>query len=146
VHWKRWWGNGESTFFWLSSWNGEAPFAKLFPRLFSLSSHKESMITQFCVSEGNIWNWVFSWRRELFQWEKELVNQLCLCLGQVSLVPEEDVWRWVPDPEGSFSVKSTYLYLENSFRSSEVLEDDTTVVFEHIWENPTPSKVIAFSW
>jgi hypothetical protein len=74
------------------------------------------------------------------------VVQLKDRLALVRLVLEEDVWRSLPDLEGIFSVKSTYLILENALRTSEELGEEALVVFYHIWESPAPSKVIAFSW
>jgi hypothetical protein len=139
-------GDGRSTFFWLSNWLGEAPLARLFPRLFSLSNQKEDMIFHFGVRGGDTWSWSFSWRRDLFAWENDLVEQLKDRLALVMLAPEEDVWRWLPDEEGLFSVKSTYSHLENRLCPTEVLDEEARLVFEHIWESPAPSKVIAFSW
>jgi hypothetical protein len=83
---------------------------------------------------------------ELFAWENDLVVQLKDLLASVMLVPEGDVWRWLPDEEGMFSVKSTYLLIENCLCPTEVLDEEVRLVFEHIWESPAPSKVIAFSW
>jgi hypothetical protein len=122
-------GNGSSTFFWLSNWIGEAPLARLFPQLYSLSNHKENMVDHFGVRNGDTCSWSFSCRRELFAWENDLVVQLKDRLALVRLVLEEDVWRSLPDLEGIFSVKSTYLLLENSLRTSEELGEEALVFF-----------------
>ncbi|CAJ2642584.1 unnamed protein product [Trifolium pratense] len=82
----------------------------------------------------------------LFLWEEELVVRLRDLLATVNLLMEDDGWKWVPDPEGVFSVKSTYLHLVDELRSGEVLEDGKAMIFDHIWDSPAPSKVIAFSW
>jgi hypothetical protein len=92
-------GNGRSTYFWLSRWLGDAPLAVVFPRLFSLSMHKEGMVHDFFKREGDLWNWDFRWRRDLFQWELDLVASLRDRLKLVSLSSEVDVWMWVLDPE-----------------------------------------------
>ncbi|MCI03461.1 hypothetical protein A2U01_0024501 [Trifolium medium] len=47
--------------------------------------------------ESNQWMWIFEWRRRLFQWESELVEQLRLSLGCVRLNLDDDSWGWVPD-------------------------------------------------
>jgi hypothetical protein len=104
------------------------------------------MIHHFGVRSGDTCNWSFSWRRELFEWENDLVVQLKDLLDSVMLVPEGDVWRWLPEEEGMFLVKSTYLLLEKCLCPTEVLDEEVRLVFEHIWESPAPSKVIAFSW
>jgi hypothetical protein len=69
-------GNGYTTSFWNSKWVGEAPLAVVFPRLFSLSNHKDSTVSEFLVLEGNRRVWSFSWRRNLFQWEEDRVIAL----------------------------------------------------------------------
>ncbi|CAJ2643030.1 unnamed protein product [Trifolium pratense] len=104
------------------------------------------MINELCEYDGERWNWTFSWRRALFLWEEELVVRLRDLLATVNLLMEDDGWKWVPDPEGVFSVKSTYLHLVDELRSGEVLEDGKAMIFDHIWDSPAPSKVIAFSW
>jgi hypothetical protein len=114
-------GDGSSTSFWLSKWVGEAPLASVFPRLFSLSMHKEGLVNNFCEKIGEVWSWYFSWRRDLFQWELDLVDGLRNYLEPVRLSPEEDRWKWVPGSEGNFTVKSSYAYLANLIRSNEVV-------------------------
>jgi hypothetical protein len=48
--------------------------------------------------------------------------------------------------KGIFTVKSTYVLLANLLRPSEVLGEEVTEVFDHIWESSALPKVIAFSW
>jgi hypothetical protein len=139
-------GDGSSTLFWLTNWIGEAPLARLYPRLYSLSTYKENMVHHFGVRRGDTYTWSFTWRRELFAWENELVLHLQDRLASVRLLPEEDMWRWIPEVDGFFSVKLTYLLLETLLRPMEVIVEEEVLVFEHIWESPAPSKVIAFSW
>lgn len=43
----RWVGNGENTRFWLDTWFGDRILKEAFPRLFSLSTDKSSMIDKF---------------------------------------------------------------------------------------------------
>ncbi|PNX90391.1 pantothenate synthetase [Trifolium pratense] len=130
-------GNGNSTFFWSYLWIGEAPLSVVFPQLFSLSNQQNSFINEFCELIGERWVWSFSWRRNLFRWEEYLVAQLSELLEPVIFSLVEDSWMWRPDPEGAFSVNSSYKLL---------VEEDIVVVFDQIWDSPAPSKVIAFSW
>ncbi|PNX71927.1 ribonuclease H [Trifolium pratense] len=139
-------GNGNATYFWTSIWIGDVSISACFPRLFSLSNQKESMIIELCEYDGERWNWTFSWRRALFLWEEELAMRLRDLLATVNLLMEDDGWNWVPDPKGVFSVKSTYLHLVDELRSGELLEDGKAMIFYHIWDSPALSKVIAFSW
>jgi hypothetical protein len=90
--------------------------------------------------------WSLSWRRALFQWETDLLDKLLQILDFVNLTLVEDVWRWVPDPNGFFTVSSAYNLLVKELRTSNGLAPDVALVFEQIWESPAPSKVIVFSW
>jgi hypothetical protein len=67
-------------------------------------------------------------------------------LESVILTLVDNCWRWIPDVEGSFSVSSAYNYLAKELRPLGDLDAEVPVVFDHIWESPAPSKVIAFSW
>jgi hypothetical protein len=138
-------GNGGSTLFWLSNWIGGASLTNIFPWLYSLSNHKEGTIDEFFVSDGVGVKWSFYWRRPLFLWESDLLDNLLATLEPVNLSLVEDYWMWTPDPEGIFSVSLAYNYLVKELWSVDVLESEAALVFEHIWESPTPSKVIAFS-
>ncbi|GAU35611.1 hypothetical protein TSUD_30280 [Trifolium subterraneum] len=124
---------------------GEAPLSVVFPQLFSLSNHKDGKVNDFYELLDGSWNWSFSWRRELFQWEEDLVTQLREVLDPVVLSLEEDYWRWRPGPDGLFSVNSSYNLLVDELREEEELADERVMVFRKIWDSPAPSKVIAFS-
>jgi hypothetical protein len=139
-------GNGVTTLFWTSKWLGEAPLAVVFPRLFSLANQKDCMVCDLVnfVGDNRLWN--FSWRRNLFHWEEELVKRLREMLDSVVFSMEEDCWRWLPDLDGDFSVKSAYNLLVKELLTEEELDDSLVDVFGKIWESPAPSKVIAFSW
>jgi hypothetical protein len=139
-------GNGASTFFWLSNWINGAPLSIQFPRLFSLSTQKECKVEDFFIRDGEDSRWSFTWRRALFQWEIALLDRLLELLGVVNLTLVDDVWRWTPDPEGIFSVSSAYKYLAKELCTLEELDSEVAWIFEHIWDSPAPSKVIAFSW
>jgi hypothetical protein len=66
-------GDEAKTPFWTSKWIGNVPLAMVFPKLFSLSNHKEGMVLDFVASGGDRLDWIFTWRRNLFQWEEDLV-------------------------------------------------------------------------
>ncbi|MCI27325.1 putative non-LTR retroelement reverse transcriptase, partial [Trifolium medium] len=103
-------GNGVLTRFWTDKWLGESPLCVQFPRLYSLSLHKLATVAEMVtVSVDNIRVWNLQWRRNLFQWEEDEVSHLVVLLDNVVLSNEEDSWRWVLDPEGCFSVKSTFV-------------------------------------
>jgi hypothetical protein len=78
-------GNGRLTRFWKDVWLEETPLCHLFPRLFSLSEQKDICVGELLkFDQGRRW-WDFVWRRNLFQWEQDLVSMLVTSLEVVSL-------------------------------------------------------------
>jgi hypothetical protein len=132
--------------FWLANWVGGTPLASLFPRLFSLSLQKESLIEELFLRDGVEGHWSFLWRRNLFQWDSVLLQQLIELLESVTLSLVDDSWVWLPDPEGTFSTNSAYKYLAEELHRVDELEPEVALVFYRIWESLVPSKAIALSW
>jgi hypothetical protein len=56
-------------------------------------------------------------------------------LELVALNSEEDRWVWVPDLDGSFSVKSAYNLLVKELWTDNVLEGELAEVFDHLWDS-----------
>jgi hypothetical protein len=138
-------GNDRHTRFWRDVWIGDAPLSLLFPRLFSISLQKEASVEELLkVEDGRRW-WDFHWRRNLFQWEVERVDLLIDRLVNVSLISREDGWRWAPNPDEGFSVKSAYDVLMEGV-DRPLLNAFDLSLFSRLWESPAPSKVVAFSW
>jgi hypothetical protein len=136
-------GNGHSTSFWDIKWIGDAPLSFVFPRLFSLSNQKNHNVSELLSNNGT---WSFSWRRNLFIWEEDLIANLRVILEPVVLSLEEDCWKWKADVEGFFSVKSSYKLLSEVLSDEDGREEILVNVLSQIWESAAPSKVLAFSW
>lgn len=139
-------GNGRVTRFWNDVWRGNSSFPAKYPRLFSLSNQKEGFIGDCRVSGGVGGNWDFSWRRDLFVWEEDLVDAMLEDLNGFVFSDVEDDWRWSLEEDGTFSVKSMYSKLETLMVREESLDELERRVFKHIWKSPAPSKVVVFSW
>lgn len=57
-----------------------------------------------------MWEWEFSWPREWFQWEKEVISRFQRDLMRVAFNSSfMDSWKWLHHQSGSFTVKSTYI-------------------------------------
>jgi len=52
--------------------------------------------------------------RRLWVWEEDLLAECRLLLSDVSLQPlSYDVWQWLLDPSGGYSVRRVYAMLTN---------------------------------
>jgi len=86
--------DGENTFFWKTNWRRGMSFKEKYPRLFALSTQKEAKVAEMW-REGEIdVEWLLIWRRRLFVWEEELLNELMLDLRGFVRSQGEDVWHW----------------------------------------------------
>jgi hypothetical protein len=74
-----------------------------------------------------------------------LIDSFFESIGHLNGGSEDDRWCWRPEG-GSFSVNSTYLFLECLHSADYGLTDSQEGVFHNIWKSPAPSKVVAFSW
>lgn len=101
-----------STSFWSTKWRGERSFRSKYPRLFSISNQKESMVGEIGEEDGALTVWNFDWRWEFFDWEEQLFASLLVDLEGLLGSHEADRWKWNLDELGIFSVKSTYGKLE----------------------------------
>ncbi|XP_020967701.1 uncharacterized protein LOC107616438 [Arachis ipaensis] len=100
-------GNGRRTLFWEDNWVQGGPLKAIFPRLFSISNQQGSVIRECGFWDGLHWVWNFQWRRDLFQWELELVHHLHERLRPVKLSNgREDNVVWKFDHKGIFSTNS----------------------------------------
>lgn len=86
-------------------------FRNRFSRLFDLALFKEVSVFAMCQigwgQRGEAWRW--RWRRGLFVWEEELVEELCLLLQNMTLqVDKEDRWLWRLESSNVFTVRSAY--------------------------------------
>ena len=65
-------GNGRKTFFWEDKWIGDKCLMNRFPRLYSISSLRNKVISECGFYDGYSWNWNLLWRRWFFEWEQHL--------------------------------------------------------------------------
>jgi hypothetical protein len=139
-------GNGNHTNFWSDVWVGSAPLQNVFPRLFSISNQKNCSVAELRGSGVGGIRWTFDWRRRLFVWEENLLDQLKERINSVVLSHESDKWGWAPNNGGDYSVKSTYWTIVNLFIPMDSIEPIETQAFVSLWNCCAPSKVQAFGW
>jgi hypothetical protein len=101
------------TLFWKKAWLAIEPLCVLYPRLYSIASNQEWKVGEMWGGSRGGWRWNFEWRRELFVWEGDLFHNLIERLEGVILGDSPDCWVWKPEEGGGFSVKSSYIILQN---------------------------------
>ncbi|PNX95212.1 cysteine-rich receptor-like protein kinase [Trifolium pratense] len=75
-------------------------------RLFDISLVKEAKVAEMLVEEEGVKKINWRWRRNLFEWEKEMVEVCSSLVFSVKRADGEgDVWKW---REESYSVKEAY--------------------------------------
>nr|XP_029148400.1 uncharacterized protein LOC114925250 [Arachis hypogaea] len=137
-------GNGRTIRFWEDSWLPNGVLKDLFPRLYSVSTLTGAVVGECGFWDGLEWIWSFQWRRELFQWELDLVNQLHETLRTVKPIDaREDSVVWKLDRTGVFSTKSCAQALH-----AEVLpEKITSYSFTSaVWKGFVPPRIELLSW
>ena len=102
-------GDGTDTLFWYHIWCGGVPLRERFSRLFELAVDKTDIVANMfslgLVHGGEGWRW----RRRLWAWEENVLDECRALLLDVSLFPNiTDTWVWLPDPIGGYSVRGAY--------------------------------------
>ena len=129
--------------FWEDLWLGEVRLKEKFPRLFSISLQQLTPISKCGSWDGSVWHWNLMWRRELFVWELQFLQQLNEMLGEARLNNDQaNKVLWSHDKSGRFSVQSFVekLYVEKG------LESHTVLNINRVWRGLVPSKVELLLW
>jgi hypothetical protein len=139
-------GDGNSTSFWSEVWIGNQTLQLRFPRIFSIANHKDGTVASMGVWEGSVWRWVFSWRRDFFDWEVPIFREFLETIQSFTPWARDDIWQWRANSDDGFTVKEGYFLLLQKFRVQRDLGPDSTFVFSRLWKSGAPSKVCTFSW
>jgi hypothetical protein len=134
-------GDGSDTLFWFDRWLGNVPFCCHFARLFELTTNKFSMVADMfrCGWEAGGESW--SWRRRLWAWEEEMLEECRLLLANVSVQSNVyDRWQWDSDTHEGYTVKGAYKCLTTPVSPIIVATDDL------VWHNKVPLKVSIVAW
>ncbi|GAU28487.1 hypothetical protein TSUD_294900 [Trifolium subterraneum] len=83
--------------------------------------------------------WV--WRRQLWAWEEELVEECRVLLSDVVLQDDAtNYWMWRPDPGDGYSVRGAYDLLTSTGGQTEAASTNL------IWHKQVPLKVSVVAW
>jgi len=137
--------DGRCVKFWSDWWVADKALKDKFPRLYSISLNKESLVGDVAVWDGGSTSqctkWNLSWRRERFEWEKHLEEQLLTLISNVLWDDRrEDRLVWVGEDTQEYSVRYGYIILnsEYSMQSSEP--------FKLLWSLSAAPSAIVGAW
>ena len=93
----------------IDRWIGGTPLSVRFRRLFDLAENKSitvaNLFSMGLVRDGDGW----SWRRRLWVWEEDMLEECRALLFDVVLVPNvSDKWVWLLDIADGYSVRGAY--------------------------------------
>jgi hypothetical protein len=108
-------GSGNKTKFWSEIWVGDQPLRDRFPRLYGISNQKEGTIASMGGWIDFRWIWNLEWRRQFFEWEQPLDQQLVQIIAQFQPTQQDDMWQWRENLDDGFTVKSCYDLLHRTF-------------------------------
>ncbi|GKV12444.1 hypothetical protein SLEP1_g23583 [Rubroshorea leprosula] len=134
-------GDGKETLFWQDVWIEGVSLKERFPRLFSLATNKSDSIAEVKGDSERVGEWQWSWRRNLFVWEHNLLQELTGILSQVHLKQgQEDHWTWRWESTRNYSIRSAYHQITQSQRAQD------NGYLNQIWKAKAPLKVAALAW
>lgn len=100
---------------------------------------KEEKIENMGFWDGFQWQWNLSWRRRLFRWESEQVEDLENELQEVNLAKDmHDNPRWSFEMNGNYTIRS---FLKATWDQSMV-----TNIVPSMWLGVAPPKAELFLW
>ncbi|GLT42608.1 hypothetical protein SLA2020_165990 [Shorea laevis] len=105
-------GDGRRVGFSCEIWVGDKSLWDLCPRLFELAVHKEGLVCEMGVWEGELWRWNIEWRRGRLGRERGEEEVLWEVLSKVQITKGlEDCWKWMHDAERRYAMKKAYEFL-----------------------------------
>lgn len=135
-------GDGRSIRFWHDKWASVGPLRRAFQRLFMVSSQGDAMVNQMGNWVDNEWVWHLSWRRRLYDWEKEDLERLNLLLEQAKpVVNGIDSVNWHGTHYEKFPIKEIVDRLYES--DAPMLPKAIT---SYIWSIKVPPRVHLTIW
>ncbi|RVW89552.1 LINE-1 retrotransposable element ORF2 protein [Vitis vinifera] len=133
-------GDGDRIRFWDDLWWGDQPLGTQYPRLLSVVTDKNALISSI-IGYSRPFSWNFNFRRNLNDSEIEDLESLMRSLDRLHISPSVlDKRSWSISPSGLFTVKSFFLALSQYFESPPVFPT------KFVWNSQVPFKVKSFVW
>ncbi|XP_024630828.1 uncharacterized protein [Medicago truncatula] len=87
--------------------------------------------------QGVVWRW----RRRLWQWKEEMLEECRALLLDILLFPNvSDIWVCLPAPSDGYTIRGAYHVLTSQDHS------DAATDAELVWHKQVPLKVSVFAW
>lgn len=133
-------GNGETALFWEDWWVQQGPLARIFPRLYRISSLKWFSVKDFVSSwKNNSHLNTSSWTREVFSRDHALIEDLNLIIEGIIFRETPDILAW-KEGKKIFKVKDFTLLLSGNQNSREHNDG----IWRKIWNSKLPPKITIF--
>ena len=134
-------GDGKNTYFWLDRWVGEVPLCRRFARLFDITTNKLSTVAEMHDRDGEDGGEEWNWRRRLWVWEEELVEECRTLLTNVVLQQNvSDRWQWELDKDEGYKVRDAYHAL------THMAAPPPDATSNLAWHKQVPQKVSIVAW
>jgi len=133
--------NGKSISFWEDNWEGRGNLKSVFRRLCSLSCLPESKVAECGYWVDGVWKWNLLWRRNLFEWEKDLERQHFEMLQGLRLVLDmDDGWVWKNGEFSMYTINSAYVLLRGE------PEGGINIGFVMLWKTKALPSAQVTAW
>jgi len=138
-------GDGKCVKFWEDRWVDGLALKENFPRLYSISRNKDSLVGDLAEWEdkrpSRCTTWNLSWRRERLDWEKNLEEQMIAMISNFKWEARgQDRLVWVKKDLQEYTVKSGYSILncEDLMQISET--------FQVLWSLKVAPSALVCAW
>ncbi|XP_058733909.1 uncharacterized protein LOC131605584 [Vicia villosa] len=142
-------GVGNSIPFWFGRWLGGSTSKQLFPLLFSLSNSQRGYVSEMGSWQGHQWSWDLHIEAgNLLDNPLAVMEALELVeiLADINpIVGGADSFKWWPNTDGIFSVKSCTSSLREH-QLERVVDANSLAVIKRFWDTTVPSKINFFGW
>ena len=103
--------------------------------------NKNKTISECGKWDNDRWEWILSWRRHCFEWEKPQIETFLEVIDSKTLVRgRSDMWMWNNGKDMIYTVKSAYNLLQGSCPSNK------TQFFEGFWRVKVIPSAKFFVW
>ena len=93
------------------------------------------------IWSNGVWVWQLAWRRQFFEWEKSLADQLSQFLLKARVASGEvDSWIWKEGGTQSFLLNSAYNLVR---KDSEV---NSSPIFGKLWSCKAVPSAVLIAW